>query len=484
MSVPSVPITIPDGQLGIRAPSSAVLAILATATDGEIGVPKTATRKEDLVDEFVSGPLVEQGAYAIERYGLTILSTRVEAETDGSHGAIDTSGVEGTSVVTLDGAVDPVDDFEVYVEFTTGGTIGVAGIKYRESYDNGRTFSPVKALGTAATLTVAGAAKFNFAAGTIEPGDVVKVQAFAPAWGADSLAVGLDAIRVTQAPWTRLGIYGDCNSAAISLIDAKLEQMASKGRNRRAIGHARAAASGEDASDYLAALQAELGGSACRRLLLTAGRCKTDSSVARRRYRRPPSLAVAARSASLSEEIDMAEINLGPLPGVFIRDEHGNPDEHDETVNPGLDEARFCTLRTWESRTGTFVNNPRLFSPVGSDFIWLQYGLVVDLVCSLVRPALEPILNKGVFVVPDGSGQIDPEVATSIEGLVNGILSRHVVGARKATRCLFVLDRKHDVLRTGRQPWKVRTVPLAYIKEMPGEVALVAEESSPANPIL
>src|SRR5262249_45125015 len=128
-----------------------------------------------------------------------------------------------------------------------------------------------------------------------------------------------------------------------------------------------------------------------------------------------------------------------------------------------------------------WVNNPRLFAPVGSDFLYLQYGRVIDLACTLAKRELDPILSRGVFVIPDGTGRIEPETATAIEGQGNGVLGAELVGKRKATAVTFTISRSDNVLQTGQLGWEVRVVPLAYIKKLVGTVALVAADRSSAN---
>lgn len=482
MTVPSVELQILDNQLGIRAPVDAVLAIAGTATAGDFNKPKVRTRIKDVQDEFASGPLVEACAYAIERYGFTVMPVRTRASLAGAYGA-STIAFQGTSTPSIDTSVAPPDELDPLLLFKSGGTVGNEGITYQWSLDGGVTMSPLTALGAANFIQFpdTGGMRVNLSAGTIAPKDSLAFYTTAPRWTADELAEALEALRLTQARWSFLEVYGDMDSSALSMLDAKLEAMAKAGRNRRAMAHARKPDPSEDPSNYLDELTSQFRDSSSRRVALCAGYAKIDSSISRRRYRRPPSLAVAPLAASVSEEIDLAELAYGPLPGVFIRDGNGNPDEHDELVFPGLDDARFLTLRSWEGRGGVWVNNPRLFSPVGSDFLYLQYGRVIDIACRIAREELEPILSRGVFVIPDGSGRIEPETALSIEGQITGRLSAELIGSRKATAVVFTLSRTDDVLRTGELGWQVRVVPLAYIKKLKGTVALVASANSPAT---
>ncbi|WP_437623386.1 DUF2586 family protein [Sorangium sp. So ce1151] len=483
---PTVEIEVLDNQLDIRAPQDAMLAVVATSADGPLGVAAPITQTQDLVSTYVEGPLVEACAYAIERFGLTVLPVRTDSSVAGGYGALTTS-TAGTSVPTIDNTTEPDDELELVIQFVAGGTVGTTGMTYRVSLDGGRTgllsTDRTYALGTANNIVVAGTggARVNFAAGTIPAGFKLSFPTTAPKWNASELAAGLTALRQTKARWTALQVYGDMDATGLSTLDAGLEAMHAAGRERRAVAHVRKPNAGETEAQYLAALTTALGGSSSKRVALCAGYAKVDSSISRRRYRRPPSVPIAALAAAVSEEIDLAELAYGPLPGVAIADGNGNPDEHDEFINPGLDDQRFTTLRSWEGRAGVWVNNPRLFAPVGSDFLYLQYGRIVDIACTVARTELEPILSRPVEVRKDGSGRIDPNVALAIEGQINARLGSALVGLRKATSVSFTLSRTDDVLRTGQIGWQVRVLPLAYIKKLRGKVALVASASAPVT---
>lgn len=473
--------TVLDGQLGIKAPASAALLIVGCSTTGTLLTPTPATRTEDVVAGFTSGPLVEQAAYAIERLGLRVLLVRVDDVTNGSYGALTLTGT-GTSVPTGDVATtQPLNDFEPYIKIVTGGTIGVAGITYQDSLDGGRTLSGVKSLGTATQILIAeGGIDINLGAGTLVAGDVISTRTEAPIWDAAALAAGLDVARTTNAVWTYGVVCGKLTAADVATIDGKLAQMSTAGRQRRMMGHFRKPAVGESEATYLAAFDTAMAAASSKRLTLCAGWCETQSSISRRQYLAPPSIAAAAYVAAVGVEVEPSEIAY-PLAGVTIRDANGNVKHHDETVNPGLDDSRALTLRTHEGRTGVYINNARLFSPVGSDYLWIPHGRVIDKAMTLVNEELVPELSKGVFVLTDGTGRISDDSAETIEGKVNGRLEREITGQREAVKCMFSLSRTDDVLRTGQIGYTTRVVPLAYVKKFKGTTALVASASADAN---
>lgn len=75
------------------------------------------------------------------------------ATTPGVRGSsLDTSGVTGDAVVTKTAGTEPVGTYQPRGRVVTGGIVGTAGIVIELSPDDGRTWLPSQALGTALTL--------------------------------------------------------------------------------------------------------------------------------------------------------------------------------------------------------------------------------------------------------------------------------------------------------------------------------------------
>lgn len=77
----------------------------------------------------------------------------------------------GSSVPSIAGV--PTDAAEIRVRFPTGGTVGVSGMTYQTSVDDGTTWGSVTPLLTATSIAVLGVT-LSLAAGTITSGDVVR----------------------------------------------------------------------------------------------------------------------------------------------------------------------------------------------------------------------------------------------------------------------------------------------------------------------
>lgn len=468
MSTPKVVLNVKDNQLGIRPPSAGdVIAIAGPASAGALDTPAAYTRIADVVAAHTSGPLVEAAAYAIERYGVTVVLVRtaVTGTAAAYTSVVTTFDAASDSVPTTDAGTAADDEYNVHVEFVTGGTIGVAGITYKWSLDGGHTQSPTTALGTATKLTLpeGGGIAIDFAAGDLTAGDVLTFRASPAWWSAAELGVSLDALKDTALKWSFVEIAGPIDDTAVSTIEAKLTAMETAGKLRWAIGNTRSPTLSETEAQYLTAMSTEFSATTSKRLALCSGYAKIDSSISRRRHRRPVALAVGARVAVVAPHIDLAQIDLGALPGVRLRDANGNPDEHDEVVSPGLDDLRLLTLRTDEDYPGVFVNNPRLMSPTGSDFKYIQHRRVMDIACATAKAYMKLRLSKDTEVDSD-TGFIAESEAKEMEAGCNAALRAALLKPGYASAASIVLARDEAILTTETLSADIRVTPHSYPK--------------------
>jgi hypothetical protein len=461
MTQPNVSITELDGALAVLPPSAGKLyAIAGYSTSGPLNMPASFARTKDVIATYGAGPLVEKACAYIERFGKPVVIIRTGSSTAGTPGTLVITGVTGTSVVTVTGV--PNDDYEALFKVLNGGTIGVAGILYQWSLDGGRNWSAATALGTANTFAFPGAGGLGlaFAAGTLVAGDNVSTRTTTPAPSAAELGAGLDALAASATNWEIVTPAGTIDGTAFDTLELKLAALAAQGKYRAWIADARMPNVGETEAQYKTALDGIFGSKATVYGMLCAGACKITSSVTGRKYRRPISFIVGAREAASSEEVNNADPNLGPL-GVTIRDANGNPDEHDESVNPGLDDSRFTTLRTIDGLQGVYVNRPRLFSPAGSDFQLLPHRRVMNLGHAALRTYFMRRLNKPVLV--DAlTGYLLEEEALEIEAGALAVMRATLTAKPKASGVMFALSRTDNLLSTKTMTGDARIIPLAY----------------------
>lgn len=477
MTLPNVQITELDGALGVLPPSAGKLyALVGVSSAGPVNQPATFARVRDVIATYGTGPLVEAAAHALERYGRPVVLVRTGQSVAGDEGTLDEEAFTGTSTVTLD--TTPANgDHDVAWRAVTGGTIGTAGITFQWSLDGGRTWSPTTALGTANTFEFPGTGGVNvdFAAGTVVAADRLAFRTTAPRWDAAELAAALEALAASSVTWELVHVVGPIDADAFDVIELRIAAMHAAGKERAWIANARTPNPGETEAAYRAALETSLGGRATLFGQLCAGACKLTSSVSGRKVRVPSSFVIAAREASVSEEVNVADVNLGPLVGVTIRDLNGNPDEHDEAVHPGLDDARFTVLRTWDSLQGVYVNRPRLFSPAGSDFQLLPHRRVMNVGHEALRTYFVRRLNRPILV-DQATGYIREEEALEIEAGALAVLRAALLAKPKASGVQFALSRTDNLLSTRTLTGEARIIPLAY----PETITLTVGFSNPA----
>lgn len=468
MSQPSVNITERDGALGVLPAGQRLYAVAGVATSGPLNTPATFARTQDLIAMFTGGPGVEAACLYIDTYSKPVVFTRTGNTTAGDVSDVDTVGT-GSSVVTVTG--DPLDDMEVVLSFEHGGTRGTAGATYRISLDAGRTPGPVTALGTATSIAVAEAGiTFELAAGNFIAGDTHSVVLKAPCFNASELDAALDALKNSAVDWELFHPAGPLDATLInSHIEVKFAALFAAGKYCYWMGSPRMPTVGETEAAYLTAM-AGFSAVNTKYGALCGAAAKTGSGVSGRTYRRPTSFALAALQASVSEEVDTADDAVGQVPGVTIRDPNGNPDEHDESINPGLDDARFMTLRTWDGK-GVYVNRPRLFSAPGSDFQIIPNRRVLNLAHIALRAYFRRRLNSPVLV-NGTTGLILEKEALEIEAGAKAAMRALLLAKPKASAIDFVLSRTDNLLSTKTLTGQGFVIPLAYPEFIDLDVSL------------
>ena len=461
MTTPSVRITKVDGSMGVLPASAGRLpAFVGPTEDGPVNTPATFGRVSDLVGTFLGGPTVEAAAHYIDRFARPVVISRTAASNDGTVSAV-TSESTGTSAVTADEESAPIDDHELVVWFTKGGTVGQAGIIYRVSSDGGRNFDPATPLGTAQEITVGGVT-FNLGAGTVVAGDRHAVTTTAPNWTGPELSAALEALGQSKLPWELLNVVGPMDPAALDIVNLKIEALEQRGKPRAWVGHVRMSTPGETSEAYRTALEAAWASKAVISGSLCAGAGKLISGVSGRQYRRPLSFAYGALTASVSEEVNVADVNIGQLTGFSIADVNGSPDEHDEELFPGLDDLRFVTARTWgDSYEGVYITRPRIFAPAGSDFQIMPRVRVMN----LARVALNIYFGRRLNVpllVSESTGFLLETEALEIEAGARAAMAAVLRAKPKASSVDFKLSRTDNVLSTSTLTGGARIVGLAY----------------------
>lgn len=378
MTLPGLSYTRSDGNTGSgRDAPIGVIAVIAACLSGEAAKPTSSTTKTQLLASFGHGELPELATHLINVGNKRVVACKVEASTDGAYGTFTTTGAPGSSPSTISaGATKPLDRFRVVLRFLVGATVGVAGATYQYSLDNGETFSVVSALGTANSIVIPDTGiTISLGAGGIAANEKVTFTTTGPLASLADLTPCLDALKATGLTYEAILIGSvEADATTINGVRTALDGYMSRGLSKRAFINVRPwDPDSEDAQDYIDDLTViSTAGRIGLRVDVCADGGYLPSPIRGISMWRPTSLFLAARVTKTSPGTDAAYVADGPVDGVSIVDDDGNTVCWDESSTPGLDDLGFVTLRTFARRAGAFIGNPRVFSPVGSDFVFDQ----------------------------------------------------------------------------------------------------------------
>jgi hypothetical protein len=461
MTVPAVTITQVDGGLGVQPPvSGRYLAVIGPAAGGPLLTPAAYSRPSQLASIFTGGPLVEEGAIFSQRYARPVIAIRTQGDTAGSYGTFVFTGT-GTSVASAGGS-EPNDDYDVFVQIIAGGTRGTTGITYQWSLDGGRTMSPTTALGTATSIVIPGSGvTIALAAGTLVAGDTIAFPTSQSVPNATHVGAALTALQNSNLPWEFAQLAFPLDGTLFDQVETSFAGLFGAGKYRSWFGGFRRPNVGESESTYKTAFDTAFATRSTIIGSVTAGDAKIASAISGRQYRRRISSRLGPLQASVSEEVNIADMTLGPVSGLQIADANGNPENHDESANAGLDDSRALTVMSRDNRTGVFVTRPRILCPTGSDFTIVPYRRVMNLFMSTILLYLQDRLNKPIRVSKK-TGFIIESDAVEIERGGLARLRPALLSKPKASDITFSVSRTDDLLGTKTLTGDGGIVPLAY----------------------
>lgn len=443
---PTVTALRADGNTGVTPTDEDVLAIIAPSEKGTVNLPGTFTRRQDVLAEYGSGPLLEDCASAIAWTRKPVVAVRAAASTSGAYGTVTNTGA-GTAALTA-GTSDPLDAFDVLVDFPVGGTVGVAGITYRTSLDGGITMSAQLALGTATEIVIPDTGiTLELGTGTIVAGTKATFTTTAPSSSNADLLAALEGLRVSSAPWEGVLVRGDATSTMVSTLDQWLADLETRGIYKFAFACFRPRAAAETEADYAADVAILRAAASSIRVFVCADGGDVASLVRGVKQYRAAATGIVARTLSVPIGTDPAYVQLGPLPGYEIADARGMPKHHDEELFPMLDDLGVCSLRSMPDRAGVYPTNVRAFSPVGSDYVFAQHVRCMNRALRTANFILRGELSRGVAKNPKpgpgGAVYIDETAAQELELLVNTAVGKVLEG--QVSDYLFTLSRTDDI---------------------------------------
>ena len=463
--------TIQDNSLGLAAAGNGeTLAVIGVSSAGTAYQPFQSSQPGPFVTTFGSGPGPELAAYLANAAGTNVVYVKVPTSGAGTNTAVVHTGT-GSSVVTVTGT--PLDSYYPLVTVLLGGTIGASGIQFTVSLDAGRTIYATVNLLTASAYVIANTGlTLNFGAGTMVAADTYSWVSQEPTWTDAGITSAMQSLRTLQGVTVEdILIAGVTASGNAANLDTNATTLFNNKRFNRVIAAARDALWGgtstESEATWMTAIEADFANFSSTRVGITGGFYNFISPISSVQYRRPLLWGAGARDASVSLQIDLGEVDLGSIPMVLP----STPDGfiyHDESLNAGLDGARFMSMWSIAGLPGLYVKNPNLMAPPGSDFKWLQYGHVIDAACVTAYLFFVKQLSKPIRVNA-ATGTILAQDASKLQAQSNAALNASLGGkvspaAGSTPNPSTIIDQTTNILATQALNVTIYIVPLAYPK--------------------
>ena len=482
MATGDVQITIADGGSAVAVvPQAQVQLVIGCSSIGTVAAPVATSNPNTLASTFGFGPLPEAAALACQA-GATVIAMRCTSNTAGAQSAVQSAGKTGTSAITTTGNAN--DDYYIKFLCVAGGTIGTTGITFQISLDAGRNYGPVLALGTANTYLIPNTGvTLAFAAGTLIADDYVLVQCTAPLWNTAGIQACLNAFQASQYGVQGVGsihIVGPMSGANASTLEGYLDTLATGNIFDRAIVNTRDAnapnawtgTTTESDTTWVNSVALDYSTVSARRVCANAGHYNMPSAFSNPaagspRFRRPLAWALAAREVTIPPQRHAGRVRDGNLSQIVI-DAINDPQDgfvyHDERILAGLDAARFSSARTRIRQPGFFIVNPKLMSPLGSQFTFLPHGNVIASASDIAYDRGQVEVNDDVRQNPNGT--IYESDAKDLETVINNALAAQMVNARMVSSAKFVVDRTWNVGATNKVQGVLSVLPRPYVLEV------------------
>jgi len=471
MSIPSVNITIADNgaNTSLQLPLQNVQVVIGCAIGGTVNVPYATTLATKLQSQFTAGPLVEAGGLVCAAGG-TVIAVSAPIVTHGSAKSVQFTGT-GTSAITttLDATNGAWDDAFVVFKVVSGGTIGVSGIQFQISYDAGRHYGPTLNLGTANTYALTNlGVTLNFAAGTLVAGDVAQFQTIAPQWNVAGIQAALAALAASAyalSGWGSMHIVGPCSASDAATINTTIDNLRTQYVFTRTFLEARDAAaptawggSGETESAWMTSVETAFSATAATRIVVAAGHYNTPSAfpntiVGTPSFRRNAAWPCAVRRIGVPPQFTTWRVRDGSLINIAV-DPTKDPSDgfiyHDERVTPGLDAARFLSLRTWPLKQGFYCTKDNLMSGVGSQYTILPYGNVIDIASQIGYQTGVEVVGDILRIKPNG--RLDSNDALTIQNMIQQAIDANMTNVGMISSAVVAVDQTANVQSTGDIP--------------------------------
>ncbi len=467
---PKQTLTVKDPGLNLTQPvaNTPVLSGIAHGGSGVVNTVISVNSLDDVRPVIGYGPLAEDVALALSLAGGPVLAMIHNSVQDVSLSAVALTKLIGTGPsITATGS--PYDRYSIRVEIVAGGTLTTATFRYTlDAWDvNSAAFTYSRTRVSASSFAIPNTGiTLTFPAGTYVAGDVYTLVTIPQEVGTTDLA--LVAAVLEAAPsldfhlWLLSGQQPD-DATAEGVAVAFSGHLTTLTQSYRYVRGFVDLGSEDTAANVLSEAAAWTSTRVCG----AYGYVLRTSLLPYEGYgNRKTSCAsgIAVRAFGELISTDLARFASGPDQGVLKI-------YFDGFYNQLLDAAGLSTMRTWPGIAGFYIANGNLKAPFGSDYIYVQYGRVMDVACKTTYAAQLPYESESFRTT--STGGIDPRDAASVERAVTQNLTDVLLVPLDArgdpglvSALNYSVDLTNNLVTSGQLLTKVGIRPLGYAKEI------------------
>lgn len=423
MALAKQTITVLDPGLGLIEVAADTPICTGTCSLGPVGVMLAFSSLQIVKSTLGVGELAEAIAKELSERGGPVLAVVTTGSVAATSSAVTKAGT-GTPTPTIAGTA--LMRTKTLVTVKVGGTLGTAQFVY--SHDN---FDPAAVNPTASTqrfIPTGGTYVFpnigvtmTFPAGTYVAGDTYSFATEPAHSNAADIAAAAAVITASVgsrfATWTVTESFTTAveGYAVATALGSQLQTLFQAYRFARGFCDV---GSGDTAANVIAARAAF----SDRRVSPWYGYEIVSSPLAFEGYaNRLASCVVSgsSRANRVAPSSDLARYAEGALTGTQYIYQDSNLDSTVDAVN-------ISTLRTWPGVPGFFIGAGYLAAAPGSDFIYFQYGRLMDIACNATYQAMLQFLSDDLRTLAGGT--LDPldgaVVNVAGQGALNATLLR------------------------------------------------------------
>lgn len=480
-----VAVTFLDGQFGFLQDAPRACVSIGSANSGPLNTLVPITTKQDLLDTFVGGVLVDTDAFQLANGSGIGYAMRLATTTPGAASTVTATLQSGSSgALAMSGT--PNDAYkQVIVKILTAGVVaGPTTPTGQISYDGGLNFGPIFTIPVGGVYTPSdppAGLTYTFTNGGsgFKAGDLFTFSTSGPAWSNSDLTAALDALRGDPASdWEFFHVIGPSTSSVFALVIAQINLMRNDGRFVWAMLEARDQNSGETELQWMTAIKADFAASVAPegQIVVVAGYGYLTSAVNGSVYWRSLAQTVAARVTNTADYAEhWGRIKSGPLAGLVAGPDGRTIVSHDERKTPGLAQARFITVATVVGQKGYFVGDPAKYEPAtfaqsNSDYRKAMFMRVAFRTAGLAVQIGSEIL--GDKVETNKNGTINDRFARETELLWIKLLKNQLVPADLQDLDVKI-DRTVNIKTAQRVPTKIIMDSYAYAEQVDFQIAFL-----------